>query len=191
MTSAAASDRFSVCLAEVLRAEGGFNDIPQDRGGATNFGISMRFLVAEVAVNPRVRAIVPPPITRETIRALTVQQAGAIYRLCFWAPVRADDLPIRIDHAVFCMAVNAGVGASARLLQRAMNSILPSSDALLVDGRIGPRTLAAAARLRPDDLLRQFRQMVTEHYQSIVRRDPSQRVFLRGWLNRAARLGRV
>ena len=191
MTSAPASDRFSVCLAEVLRAEGGFNDIPADRGGATNYGISLRFLVTEVATNPRARAIVPPPINRETIRTLTVQQAGALYRLCFWQPVRGDELPARLDHAVFCMAANAGVLTSGRLLQRALNLALPFQDAVKLDGRIGPVTVAAVREAHDELVLAHFRRMASDHYQSIVRRNPSQRIFLKGWLARAKRLGTV
>jgi lysozyme family protein len=195
MTTGASPDRFSVCLAELLRAEGGFNDIAADRGGATNFGISLRFLRDEVATNPRAAAIVAPPITPDTIRALTRSQASRLYRLCFWDAVQAGALPARLDHAVFCIAVNMGPGWAAWFLQRAVNLTLSFSEGVETDRRIGPRTLGAARRVadtgRLELCLSHFRKMVETRYRDIVRRDPSQRVFLNGWLARAARLGSV
>jgi len=193
--NAALPDRFSVCLDELWIAEGGFNDIAADRGGATNFGISMRFLAKEVRVNRRARAIVPPPITTNTIRNLTRAQATALYKLCFWDALRAGELPVHIDHAVFCFGVNAGPGRSANFLQRSINLCLRYHEGIAVDGRIGPKTLAAAQLVLERGLvvafLGHFRGMVRTHYRMITVRDRSQRVFLDGWNNRAAKLGTV
>lgn len=36
--------RFEVCVARTLRHEGLYVDHPSDAGGATNYGISLRFL---------------------------------------------------------------------------------------------------------------------------------------------------
>ena len=37
-------DRFAVCLAEVLRQEGGYVDDAHDAGGATNLGVTLATL---------------------------------------------------------------------------------------------------------------------------------------------------
>ncbi|WP_439532060.1 glycoside hydrolase family 108 protein [Polymorphobacter sp.] len=184
-----------MCLAELLRTEGGFNDIAADRGGATNFGISLRFLAEEVRTNPGAAAIVPPPITRDTIRALNRDQAARLYRLCFWDTVHASALPARIDHAVFCIAVNSGARQAAFFLQRAINLTLPFGDAVAVDRRIGQQTLVAARRVadagQTGVFLGHYRQLAERRYRDIVARNPSQRIFLDGWLARARRLGTV
>jgi lysozyme family protein len=187
------NDRFTKCLARVLEHEGGFNDIPADRGGATNFGISLRFLRAEAAINPRVRGLFPAgPIDVADIRALTREQAAQIYLWCFWTPMHCDALPAPVDGAVFDQAVNAGPRAAARLLQQAINCALPvGKPKLLEDGQIGARTLAAARVPAPSIIRDWMRQLAADRYQQIVRLDPSQRVFLRGWLARAAALGDV
>jgi lysozyme family protein len=188
------SDRFSICLRALLAAEGGFNDIPQDRGGATNFGISLRFLRAEAAINPRVRGLFPAgPIDIADIRALTVEQAAKIYLWCFWVPAKCDALPARIDHAVFDQAVNAGVRTAGRLLQRAINAVarpvgLPQ---IAEDGAIGLQTTAAAHRVHSPDLVAAFRRIAADRYRGLVVARPSQSVFLNGWLARAAKLGSV
>jgi lysozyme family protein len=188
------NDRFSICLRALLAAEGGFNDIPQDRGGATNFGISLRFLRAEAAINPQVRGLFPAgPIDIEDVRNLTVEQAAKIYLWCFWVPAKCDALPKRIDHAVFDQAVNAGLRTAGRLLQRAINAVgQPVGLPLLEeDGFIGPQTLAVARRSHVPDLVAAFRQMAADRYRGLVVARPSQSVFLNGWLARAAKLGSV
>ncbi len=187
------NDRFSICMRALLAAEGGFNDIPQDRGGATNFGISLRFLRAEAAINPAVRGLFPAgPIDIEDIRQLTVEQAAKIYLWCFWVPAKCDALPKHIDHAVFDQAVNAGIRTAGRMLQRAINiaskGALPT---LIEDGAIGLQTTAAAHRAYGVDLVAVFRRVAADRYRGLVVARPSQSVFLNGWLARAAKLGSV
>lgn len=188
------NDRFSICMRALLAAEGGFNDIPQDRGGATNFGISLRFLRAEAAINPQVRGLFPAgPIDIEDIRNLTVDQAAKIYLWCFWVPAKCDALPKRIDHAVFDQAVNAGLRTAGRLLQRAINAVGKWAGLPLLseDGAIGLQTTAAAHRAHAPDLVAAFRRVAADRYRGLVVARPSQSVFLNGWLARAAKLGSV
>lgn len=188
------NDRFSICLRALLVAEGGFNDIPQDRGGATNFGISLRFLRAEAAINLQVCSLFPAgPIDIEDIRNLTVEQAAKIYLWCFWVPAKCDALPKRIDHAVFDQAVNAGIRTAGRMLQRAINRVSDVSHlpAIIEDGAIGPQTVDTAQRVHPPVLIAAFRQVAADRYRGLVVARPSQSVFLNGWLARAAKLGSV
>lgn len=123
-----ASARFSACLAEVLRHEGGFVDHPADPGGATNRGITLATLS-----DWRGR-----PVSKSEVRALTVAEAAAIYRARYWDVVQGDRLPPGVDLAVFDFAVNSGPGRAARTLQQVL--VVPQ------DGAIGPVTLAALAR---------------------------------------------
>lgn len=186
-----AADRFSICLERVFAHEGGFNNLQADRGGATNFGISLRFLQGEAAMNPQVRRLLPAgPVTAETIRALTAETAATLYLWCFWAPSRCDELPHGVDGMVFDQAVNAGRTNGARLLQRAVNRA-GHRPRLLEDGQIGPRTLHAAAMVPFLELRAAFRAVAAERYRAIVEANPSQQKFLRGWLARAAALGDV
>ena len=64
---------------------------------------------------------------------------------------------------------------------------------LKVDGQIGDKTKALFASMwerHPDELVIEYREAVKDRYHAIVRRNPSQAKFLKGWLNRAERLGR-
>ncbi len=187
-----AGDRFSICLERLFAHEGGFNNLPADRGGATNFGISLRFLRSEAAMNSRVRKMIGEgPVTAETVRALNALEAANLYLMCFWVPSRCDEMPAGVDGMVFDQAVNAGRTTGARLLQRAINRAGVRIVAVAEDGQIGRRTLEAAHRVPFLPLRAAFRDVAATRYRAIVDANPSQAKFLKGWLNRAAALGDV
>lgn len=118
--------RFRTALAHVLRWEGGFIDHPADPGGATNHGVTLATLG-----DWRGR-----PQTRDDVRALTPDEAAAIYRARYWDRCRCAELPEGLDLLVFNGAVNHGPGQSVRMLQQALG--------VAADGLIGPVTFAAA-----------------------------------------------
>jgi lysozyme family protein len=76
------------------------------------------------------------PVTKADVRALSRDEATAIYAARYWKPIRGDDLPRGLDLVAFDAAVNAGPARGARFLQSGLG-VTP-------DGKIGPQTLAAA-----------------------------------------------
>lgn len=123
-------DRFATCVAEVLRHEGGYVDHPRDPGGCTNRGITRRALEGWRR----------EPITCAEVRALSDDEARAIYRAHYWNAVRGDALPAGLDLPVFDAAVNSGRRRGVLWLQQALGGIA-------VDGVIGPQTLRAARQV--------------------------------------------
>jgi lysozyme family protein len=157
-----AAANFAPSLALVLRLEGGFVDHPDDPGGATRFGITQATLA-------RSRG---HPVTREDVRRLSREEAGAIYRRLYWNAVRGDDLPAGIDLAVFDGAVHSGPRAAARLLQAELG--------VPVDGIVGEETLAAARSADAAALIRRF----IGARRASLRKLPTWPVFGRGWNRR-------
>lgn len=98
--------------------EGGYSLDPHDRGGETKYGISKR-------AYPHI-----------DIANLTLAQAKAIYRNDYWDKAKCSSLPPDLALLVFDAAVNNGVGAAIRWLQRAAD--------VVADGIIGPQTIAAS-----------------------------------------------
>lgn len=167
----------------VLNAEGGYANEPLDRGGPTNLGITQRTLDGWRRYHPEFPA---------SVRELTVDHARAIYDRQYWQAAGADAMPWPLSLVVFDMAVNSGPGKAVEYLQRALVTF---GARIAVDGGFGPMTQAALRTalqtvgplqiaLRHIDLRREF-------YRAIVRNNPSQGRFLRGWLKRADRLERV
>lgn len=105
---------FDHAVAFVLKWEGGLVDDPNDPGGLTKYGISKRAHPGEDIAN------------------LTVARATEIYRFEYWLRARCEQMPWPVALGVFDMAVNAGVRAAIRCLQRAVGE----AD----DGIYGPRT---------------------------------------------------
>lgn len=202
--------RFRAAVTDLLVTEGGarFVNDPVDRGGATRYGISLRFLAAEGAFDEDgdgradFDLDMDGDIDGQDIRQLTAGDAIYLYHRCFWQRLEADSFPRPMGEMLFDQAVNGGLATAGKLLQRAINDCLlrakdPRKPALVkVDGQIGWITRAAFAwvlrypALGMPALIVAYRDAVRERYRAIVRRWPSQKRFLRGWLARADQLGR-
>ena len=88
---------------------------------------------------------------------------------------------------MFDAAVNHGPGRAIRFVQQVCNDA--GFGPLAVDGACGPltgRVAAEADRAMGDWLLAALVEERRNFYVALVERDPGQRVFLKGWLNRLA-----
>lgn len=202
------SSRYARAFDDLILVEGErFVDDPADRGGATKYGWSLRTLVVEgkIDLDGDGRADFDldgdGDIDAADVRKLTRGDAKFLYHRCFWLRLGADELPRPVGEMLFDQAVNAGIGNARRLFQRAINRCLERAASapptLKVDGAIGPKTLQAMnwvlrwGALGMPALADAFRVEVRLRYRAIAERTPSQKKFLKGWLARADRLGRI
>lgn len=163
------NDNFNKSFDLVLGHEGGFSDDPRDKGnwlpdgrkGCTNLGVTQT--TWEMFVGRKSDATEMKALTREKVRPL--------YKKLFWDKCRCDDLSDGVDYLVYDFAVNAGPGASAKILQRAVGTTQ--------DGQIGNMTVAAAQRFDAEDLVKRFSQSKRDFYISL-----NNPVYQQGWLNR-------
>lgn len=153
-------------LNEIIRREGGYVDHPDDRGGPTKYGITMRTL-AEWRGKPQ---------TDHDVGELTENEARQIYEARYiqpfaklW-PAIADAFQLIVD-----CAVHHGITRTTILMQRALG--------VRDDGRLGPETIAAIED-RKSDLHRLLLAQRLRFIGEIITRNPSQAVFAAGWLNR-------
>lgn len=198
------SRRFVRAYADLLGVEGPFVNDPVDRGGATKYGISLRFLAAEGAFDENGDGFadydldMDGDIDGQDIRLITIDQAGQLYHRYFWTALDCESFPEPIGEMLFDQGVNGGNEAARKLLRRAINACFARSgySMIEVDAKIGPETRRALEkvltnnRLGMDALVEAFREAARDRYRAIVRRYPAQKRFLNGWLNRADRLGR-
>lgn len=153
-------------IERILNREGGFVNRAEDRGGPTNFGITMLTLTEE-----RKRLC-----TLTDIQNLTREEATSIYfgRYCFpFQGIHDDNV---FDLAVDT-AVNNGRGRAMQWLQRA--------NGLVEDGVLGPISLSAinAGACHSYYGLCAIRMMA---YGALVSAHHEQVIFVAGWLNRLA-----
>jgi lysozyme family protein len=161
----------SPALAFTLKNEGGYTDDPHDHGGPTNFGLT----IADLSAWKRRRA------TADDIKNLSMPDVEKIYRAFYWEPLRLDLVNDQsIATALFDTGVLNGTATACKLAQ-AICGLEP-------DGHMGPHTIGALNSVRRLDFLRSLQHLIQGRYTSIVQRNPSQGVFLKGWQARAARL---
>jgi lysozyme family protein len=170
------TSRFNKAIEHVFKHEGGFNDIKEDRGGATNWGISLVFLKS---VGKDIDG--DGDVDWLDIKKLTKDEAKELYYDNFWKPLY-ERLPERLAIKVFDLGVNAGNGASHKVLQRALN-LLGSN--LVTDGVIGQNTITEVGKYPEVQILYAFCKMQLDFYNKIVEKNPSQAKFIKGWTNRA------
>lgn len=174
--------------------EGGFVDHASDPGGATNYGVSLRWL-KEIGFDVNGDG----DIDQNDIRALTPEAAQRLFLTHFWNASNLSVLPQRIATAVYDANVNMGIRQSIIFLQSACNTFV--GPRLLVDGIPGSRTAArvndicrAGSELKLCQKTLEFRK---EYYLRLSSREPYKnkagktihyRPFLQGWLNRISAL---
>jgi lysozyme family protein len=155
----------------IMAAEGGFVDNMTDRGGPTNFGITMATLAFFRG----------HPVTLTDIEGLTALEARAIYRKLYIVTPHFDAIANGDVRAfVVDSAVQHGVRNAVRLLQRALG--------VHDDGVLGPITLGACAAASAKRLYLGLCGQRVRFYGAIITHDPSQSAFALGWANRIARL---
>lgn len=167
-------------ISGVLKAEGGYVDHPNDRGGPTKYGITERTAREEGYRGP--------------MRDLPESFARSIYmRRYVQAP--GFDRVVEIDPALGAELVDTGVNMGPAVagvfLQRWLNGFNSEGryNELFVDGIVGPKTATALkaflvwrGELGRQALLRGLNGAQAARYLEIAERDPRQRSFLFGWI---------
>lgn len=161
--SPAGSSAFDACIPLILQAEGGYSDNPNDPGGPTNFGITLKTLEDWEGKTG---------LSANDVKGLSLSTAREIYRTNYWNRMQCGSLPDGLDLEVFDFGVNAGPGQAVKTLQQIVG--------VTQDGSMGPITLAAVGTFKPDDLLDEYAKRRIAFYQSL----PTAATFLKGWVNR-------
>ncbi|NGP18935.1 glycoside hydrolase family 108 protein [Devosia aurantiaca] len=161
-----AEKNFAAALPAVLAHEGGYVDHPSDPGGATNLGITRKTLARWRNISPWTS------LPKSAVKALSRDEAAAIYKDRYWDDVRGDDLPAGLDYALFDYAVNSGSARAAITLQTIVG-VAP-------DGEVGPITLAATAKLPVKTLIVDL----CSQRLAFLERLSTYPVFGRGWKKR-------
>lgn len=161
---------FESAFSKVLLAEGFYVDHPQDRGGPTNMGITISTLSDYIGHEATV----------EEVKNLDVDTARKIYKTNYWDRLKLSHIiDSKFADIIFDQAVNRGTRRVAEQIQKLVG--------VRQDGLIGPVTLKAINNMDSKKLLIEFLKSTQDAYVSIVTNNPSQLVFLSGWIKRTHR----
>jgi len=170
---------FKQAVSKLLMFEGSvFVNHPSDSGGGTKYGISTTQYPSLDITN------------------LTQDHAESIYYEDYWADLYEEIWWDELSIGLFILSVNVGSTAADLCLQKAL---VMQRESLIVDGIAGPKTVNAlnkhiyhsdnlyyeTCEHRKGKFLLALLSEITHHYATIVKNDPSQSVFISGWMHRA------
>lgn len=166
---------FDIAIPTVLRHEGGLVDNPNDPGGITNFGVSLRWLKSKGLAGDINH---DGDVDAQDIKIMTREDAMAFYLKFWWEPYRYQFIVAQmVATKVFDAAVNMGAPRAHRLAQGVVG--------LTQDGVIGPKSLAEINAMPSLKFLEAYQNAMAQFYRGIVASNPARQQFLQGWLNRA------
>ncbi len=183
------TDHFDKAILITLKHEGGFVNDPVDPGGATNWGMSIRFLINDAGDGDGDGWLDGDidhdgDIDVDDIKNMTVEQARKLYRIHFWDKYDYDKIAdFTVAARAFDMTVNMGPRQTGKIIQRALNEL---GNSLVVDGQIGKNTFATINCTDPDMLMSEIRQAHAQFYLDLIAAKPHFAKYRKGWLRRAA-----
>lgn len=158
---------YKILVPFLLKFEGGIVDDPLDSGGFTNKGVTLKTY----------RTIYGQEKTKQDLINITDEEWGYIFKIYYWDKMKADFIKSQsVANMIVDWAFNAGVGTVSKKIQ----SIVGAK----IDGCIGNQTIALINLCDAEELFEQIKEARKKFYKSIVERNPTQKKFLKGWLNR-------
>lgn len=151
----------------ILSWEGGFVNDPDDRGGATNKGVTLATF----------RQVYGQGKSVADLKRITDEQWQAVYKRYYWNRWRADEIR---NQSIANLLVD-WVWASGRYGITIPQALL----GVKVDGVVGPKTIAAlnGYRLGQEKLFEALWNDRQKYIEMISRKGNNQK-FKRGWLRR-------
>jgi lysozyme family protein len=163
---------FERAFSAMMKREGGYvlHTVRNDRGGMTYAGIARKMNPDWSGWAYLDRNETPPT---ELVRRF--------YHEGYWLPIRGDELRFDIATSLFSFAVNTSAPKRPTVAVKLAQLVAGAEP----DGVIGPRSVAALNAVPESTFAALYCIAKLKRYADIAERNPSQRGFIRGWLNRA------
>ncbi len=161
-----------ILLPFILRWEGGFVNDPNDRGGATNKGVTLT-----TWRNVGYDKDGDGDIDVTDLKQLTDEDVmSRVLKPHYWDRWRADEITSQSVANMLVDWVWCSGAYGIKIPQRILN--------VKIDGIVGAKTLSAVNSRDPRELFDELRNEREEFLRRIVKNNPTQKKFLRGWINR-------
>lgn len=178
---------FNIAHKLTSRVEGGYVNHPNDPGGETIFGIARNYYPNWEGWKAVDWSKGQPgfPNNMENLREL----ADTFFKKEFWDTIRGDEIQDQdIANEIYDSSVNFGRSRAVKMAQEAVKIGFGAD--IDVDGKIGPKTIAALNSCTNKPWLYQLMNMIQgKQYLEIVEKQPKKAVFLRGWIQQRVSRG--
>jgi lysozyme family protein len=156
----------------ILKWEGGFVNDPVDAGGATNMGVTIatwRSVGYDKDGDGDIDVTDLKLITKEDV-------VNRVLKPHYWDRWKADQIESQsVANILVDWVWGSGVHG-IKIPQRLLG--------VTQDGIVGPKTLAALNAQDPRTLFDRIKQEREVFFNNIVKNNPKQKRFIKGWLNR-------
>ena len=150
----------------IKKWEGGYLDNPNDRGGATNSGVTLAVYQSVYGKNK----------TKNDLKKMTSDQWDYIFTKLYWNKWKADEIKNQsIANILVDWVWMSGYGTIKKI---------QSLFGLTADGIVGNKTISYINSHDQEEVFNKILNRRKQFYESLVKNNPSQRVFLTGWMNR-------
>ena len=150
----------------IKKWEGGYSDNPNDRGGATNSGVTLAVYQSVYGKNK----------TKNDLKRMTNEQWDYIFTKLYWNKWKADEIK---NQSIANILVD-WVWMSGTSTIKKIQSLF----VLTADGIVGNKTLSYINSNNQEEVFNKIWNRRKSFYESLVKNNPSQKVFLNGWMNR-------
>jgi len=147
--------------------EGGYSNHPADKGGPTMMGITLKTF----------QSYYGPDKTAADLKKMTEEQWLRIFKNGYYNKMKCGQIE---DDSTALLCCDMGWGSGPVTAIKKIQACLGCQ----ADGIIGPKTLAAVNGKDRKAIFEKLWQMRKAWFEAIVKANPSQKVFLKGWLNR-------
>ena len=139
---------------------------PADKGGPTNKGVTLETYQAHFGSHKTVN----------DLKNIPYGEWQQIMKAGFWDKCKADNIDNQsVAEIIADWCVNSGM-VGLRRVQELVGA--------KPDGVAGPITLSLINSSDPEMLFNRIKMARNQFYINIVKRNPSQNVFMKGWMNR-------
>lgn len=158
-------------IPSILKWEGGWSDDPADKGGATMRGITLATYTAY-----RFQKGLPTP-TKTDLKNITQAEWEEVFKTMYWDRWKASEIKNQsIANLVVDWLWTSGV-YGIKYPQQVLGTT--------ADGVVGKKTLALInEHPNPKTLWKALWERRKKHFEAIANATPSNKKFLKGWLNR-------
>jgi len=174
---------FNIAYRRVRRIEGGYAYTSNDRGGETYKGVSRK-------ANPQWTGWSRIDSHKQTFEGQSIPNGAVLvddqldrevvelFRSSYWNKVKGDRIHNqRVAEVVFDTYVHSGIHG-LKAVQRALNDI---GSTLSVDGGIGVNTLKVLNSLDAAQVCQSIKARRSLALEALIRKDPTQQKFKKGW----------
>lgn len=156
---------------KILKWEGGFVNHPNDKGGATNKGIT----IGTYTHYRKLKGLSAPSVA--DLKNISNDEWMDILKTLYWDKWKADNIN---NQSIANLVVDWYWGSGVYGIKYPQQVL-----GVTADGIVGPKTLGAINDYpNQKELFQKIWDRRKKHFEDIVRNNPSQKVFLKGWLNR-------